>query len=386
MSTPSGSSDRLRVGLNLLFLVPGETGGMETYARELVAGLIEHRPDVDTTVFLSREAALDSTGPWTSTRSVVIPVDARKRAARVRGEQWLLPQAATRHGVQLLHSLASTGPATGGFRRIVTVHDLIYRVFPSAHSRAMNAGLRLLVPLAARRSHRVIASSYNTRDDLTRLLGISAERIDVVHLGVRPPAPGRIPDVSEFRHSLGVGNRRVILTLSAKRPHKNISGLLGALALIPPERRPMLLLPGYETAWEPDLRDEARDLGIAADIRLLGWVDDEALEGLFRVADCFVFPSFYEGFGLPVLEAMVRGVPVACSDRASLPEVAGDAALLFDPDEPRSIASAIETLLGDRREAARLIELGRERAATFTWARTARETAACYRRSLGLRA
>jgi glycosyltransferase involved in cell wall biosynthesis len=378
-----GSAEPLRVGLNLLFLVPGETGGMETYARELVAGLIEHCPDADTTVFLSREAAADSTGPWATTRSVVVPVDARNRVDRVRGEQWLLPRAAARQGVQVLHSLASTGPVTGAFRRVVTVHDLIYRVFPSAHSRAMSAGLRVLVPLSARRSHRLIAPSYNTRDDLTRLLGIDADRIDVVHLGVRPPAPGQIRDLGELRDSLGVGNRRVLLTLSAKRPHKNISGLLRALALIPPERRPMLLLPGYETSWESDLRDEARDLAIGADVRLLGWVDNEALESLFRVADCFVLPSFYEGFGLPVLEAMVRGVPVACSDRASLPEVAGNAALLFDPDEPRSIARAIETLLGDPQEARRLVALGHDRAATFTWARTAQETAACYRRALG---
>ena len=108
----------------------------------------------------------------------------------------------------------------------------------------------------------------------------------------------------------------------------------------------MLILPGYQTAWEADLRRQALALGLEADARFLGWVPTGELEDLYAVASCFVFPSLYEGFGLPVLEAMARGVPVACSDRGSLREVAGDAACLFDPDRPAAIAGAIESLSG----------------------------------------
>ena len=143
-------------------------------------------------------------------------------------------------------------------------------------------------------------------------------------------------------------------------------------------------MPGYGTSWEGSLREQAKALGLERDTRFLGWVDEKTLEGLFGVAGCFVFPSLYEGFGLPVLEAMVRDVPVACSDRASLPEVARGAARLFDPERPPEIAEAIEALLGDRPEADRLIAAGRRVAAGFTWERTARETADCYRRALGL--
>jgi glycosyltransferase involved in cell wall biosynthesis len=142
------------------------------------------------------------------------------------------------------------------------------------------------------------------------------------------------------------------------------------------------VLPGYPTAYEQELRDRATQLGIAGDARFLGWITPEELEGLYAAASCFVFPSLYEGFGLPVLEAMARGVPVACSGRGSLAEVAGDAALRFDPESEPEIASAIERLLDDRVEADRLRVAGRERASRFTWAAAAAGTIAAYERTL----
>jgi glycosyltransferase involved in cell wall biosynthesis len=173
-----------------------------------------------------------------------------------------------------------------------------------------------------------------------------------------------------------------VLSVSAKRPHKNLVALLDALAAIPADTRPVLVLPGYPTWHEADLREHAGRLGVEDDVRFLGWVSADDLEGLYAMSECFVFPSLYEGFGLPVLEAMRRGVPVACSDRSSLPEVAGDAALLFDPDDPGAIRQAMERLLGDRALAGELARLGRARAEEFSWERSARETLASYERAL----
>jgi glycosyltransferase involved in cell wall biosynthesis len=266
---------------------------------------------------------------------------------------------------------------------VVTINDLIYRIQPEAHAGIRAKAMGILVPLAARRSDRVIVPSRSTRDDLTSLLRVPAAKIDVVPDGVRLPAPGRPPDVTGLRNRLGVGTRPVVLSVSAKRPHKNLMRLLEALALIPADRRPILVLPGYATEWEAELRRRAHELGLDADTRFLGWVGDDELEELYAAASCFVFPSLYEGFGLPVLEAMARGVPVACSDRGSLPEVAGSAARLFDPEQPAAITEAIETLLLDRAEADRLAAAGRTRAAEFTWQETARLTAEVYRRTLG---
>ncbi|HLK45565.1 MAG TPA: glycosyltransferase family 1 protein, partial [Acidimicrobiales bacterium] len=316
------------MGLNLIYLVPGETGGMEVAARETIVALATvAQPGTTFTAFVNRDAG---PGPWGELiPKVEVPVHATNRLEWVRGEQLLLPRLAARAGVDLVHSLASTAPTWGAFRRVVTVHDLIYRRFPEAHGGIRALGMRVLVPAAVRRSDRVIADSRSTQRDLVELLGTPAAKIDVVPLG--RGAIGRAEPLPEetLRQRFELGDRPVMLVLSAKRPHKNLATLLDALALVQP--RPVLVLGGYPTEHERELRVRARSLGLERDVRWPGWLEPEAVEGLWRLSAGFVFPSLYEGFGLPVLEAMARGVPVACSNASSLPEVAGSAALLFDP-------------------------------------------------------
>ena len=383
---PSIPRRSTHIALNLIFLVPGETGGMEVVARELIPVLLSQAPaGMRFTAFVNREAAAAGGGPWGELMpAVTVPVNARKRVQWVLGEQTLLPRLAVRAGVDLVHSMASTAPAWGGFRRVVTVHDLIYARFPDAHSGIREQGMKRLVPLAARRSDRVIADSQSTRADLIDLLGIHPERVDVVPLGLGTVQREQPLPEDETRSRFQLGERRVLLSLSAKRPHKNLATLIGALARIPAERRPLLVLPGYSTWHEAELRRRALDVGVVEDVRFLSWVSGEELEGLWAIADAFVFPSLYEGFGLPVLEAMARGVPVACSNASSLPEVAAEAALLFDPRDERAIADALERLLGEPEEAGRLRALGRQRARLFTWERTARLTLDSYARAIGV--
>jgi glycosyltransferase involved in cell wall biosynthesis len=375
---------RSHIGLNLIFLVPGETGGMEVAARELIPVLIEEAPaGTRFTAFVNREVAAAKGGPWGELLpAVTVPVNARNRMQWVLGEQTLLPPLAMRAGVDLVHSLASTAPLWGRFRRVVTVHDLIYARFPEAHAGIRDKGMRVLVPQAARRSNRVIADSRSTRDDLVRMLGIPAKGIDVVPLGlgsIRRAAP---IEERETRARFELGERRVVLSLSAKRPHKNLLALIGALAQIPAAERPVLVLAGYPTAHEAELRARAQSEGLAADVRFPEWLSAEQLEGLWAIARAFVFPSLYEGFGLPVLEAMARGIPVACSNVSSLPEVAGDAALLFDPHDEPAIAGALRRLLDDEPLRERLHARGLARAGEFTWRRTARLTLESYRHAL----
>jgi glycosyltransferase involved in cell wall biosynthesis len=232
--------------------------------------------------------------------------------------------------------------------------------------------------VAARRSHRIIAISRATRDDVVQHLHVPLDHIDVVPQGlgrraaVEPRRPG----------GLDLRGRDLLLTAAAKRPHKNLGAVLDALALMAPEQRPVLVLPGYHTPHEEELKRRAAALGVAGDVRFLGWVDDAEMEGLYAAAAGVVFPSLLEGFGLPVLEAMARGVPVACSDRPPMNEVAGDAALRFDPESPRTIADAIARLLTDAPLRERLRAAGPANAARFTWTATARGTIASYRRAL----
>jgi glycosyltransferase involved in cell wall biosynthesis len=350
--------------------------GLETYARELTSALVEEQPSLRVTAFINREAAADPA--WGElVPTVTVPVYGRRRAAWVRGEQLLLPKLAQRTGVDVMHSLASTAPAWGSFARVVTIHDVIYRIHPEAHG-WRSPVLGALIPLAARRSDRIIAPSDTTRCDLVRLLKLPEEKIDVIPNGIGLPPAAQWSSREELRRRYDLGERPLVLTVSLKRPNKNLLRLLDALVLIPEEKRPVLVLVGHATPYEHELRQHAARLNISADTRFLDWVPNEELEGLYRASTCFVFPSLYEGFGLPVLEAMTRGVPVACSNRGALPEVAGDAALLFDPDQPPSIATAVQKLLTDPAERKRLSGLGRANAARFSWAATARETLATY--------
>jgi glycosyltransferase involved in cell wall biosynthesis len=310
----------------------------------------------------------------------LVPVSARRRADWVRGEQQLLPTLAARAGVDLLHSLGSTAPIWGRMTRVVTIHDVIYKLYPEAHFGIKSLGMRALVPLSARSSRRIIAPSESTSADLVDLLRVPPDKIDVVPMGVGPASAPAADTGVRQRYELG--DARVVLAASAKRPHKNLHRLLEAWALIPAERRAVLVLPGYPTPYEQKLRWHAERLGIAANTRFLGWIPTQDLEALYRLAQCFVFPSLYEGFGLPVLEAMVRSVPVACSDRASLAEVVGGAARIFDPESPRSIADAVDEILSSPGLAERLRQAGRERTRHFTWGATARGTLAVYERAL----
>jgi glycosyltransferase involved in cell wall biosynthesis len=372
----------MHVGLNLVYLVPGETGGMEVVARKLIPELAEI-PGLRLTAFVNREAEQARGGPWGELiPSVTVPVHARNRFAWVWGEQRHLPRLAAAARCDVVHSLASTAPVRGPFRRVTTIHDLNYKLVPESHFGLLGLGMRVLVPVAARRSQRVIVDAASTRADLIRHLGVAADKIDVAPLGVVVEADSPATPAAELRAKLELDERPLVLSLSAKRPHKNLPRLLRALAAMEAAERPSLVVPGYPTPHESELRRLSESLGIRDLVHLPHWLPAADLEGLYALADAVVFPSLYEGFGLPVLEAMARGVPVACSNRSSLPEVAGDAALLFDPEDVQAIRVAIERLLRDHELASRLREAGPARAARFTWRRTAELTAASYERAL----
>jgi glycosyltransferase involved in cell wall biosynthesis len=372
----------LKVGLNLLHLVPGSTGGSEIYARRLIPALLETSGDLEVVAFASREGAPSLRGePWARSVSVIeLPVRATSRARRVLAEQTLLPLAVRRAGVDILHNLFTTAPVLHRVPQVTTIHDLIYKRFPEAHAGPLSIGMSALVPLAARRSNRIIAVSRATRNDVVELLDVDPGKIDVIYEGPggRPSADREPEDALRSRYSLG--DAPIVLSVSAHRPHKNIERLIDAMARI--EGPAILVIPGYETRWDQDLGAHARRVGASERVRFLGWISDGELEGLYEAAICLAFPSLAEGFGLPVLEAMMRGLPVACSDAASLPEVAGEAALYFDPMDTGAMAEAIATLLRDADFRERIAAAGRERAAGFTWPRAAAETVACYERAL----
>ena len=372
-------SGALHVGLDLLFLVPGQTGGRETYVRELLPALRAAEPRLRVTAFVGREAAGAGAGFWTegADRVVALPrVAAESRVRWALGESLVLPRAADRADVDVLHCPANFAPSHGRCVRVLTLHDLLWRRLPEAVSPAMRRGTDVLVPRGARSAHRVLTGSAATKADIVSELGVDPGRIDVTPYGLgSTPAPG---DAGRGRALLGVGaGRSVVLCVATDLPHKNLGALVEALALTGAAERPLLAFAGHGTG-DGRLAGLAAARGVGADVRALGAVSAGDLEDLYAAATVLATPTRFEGFGLPVLEAMARGVPVACSDLPVLREVAGDAAVWLDPGDPRQIAGALDGLLADAAQRERLIAAGLRHAQAFTWAATARGTLAAY--------
>jgi glycosyltransferase involved in cell wall biosynthesis len=372
-----------KVGLNLLYLVPRQVGGTEIYARRLIAALGRRRPEDEFVVFCGNEAAATLPDPeWTgNVRVRRLPVNCANKPLRLACELGQLPLAAAAARVDVLHSLGTTTPFVTHCPRLVTVHDLIYEAFPETFPTTARLGLKAVVPLGARRADRVITDSRATRTELLERFGLDPARVDAVHLGLgmreaRAPAPE-----PELRRRFELGERPVVLTVAAALAHKNLDRLLEAMTRV--EGDAALVMVGHAGRDAERLLARAAELGIDDRFRLTGWVENAELEGLYRLARAFVYPSLHEGFGMPVLEAMHRGVPTACADATSLPEVAGDAGLLFDPRSVDAIAAAVSRLLADAPLRERLSAAGIARAASFTWEACADGTWASYERALG---
>lgn len=375
----------MKVALNLIFF--GERpGGTGTYVRELVRELVSVPDAPELTLLVSRAAPPSLRAEdWASEVDwVTFPwgPQSRLNLAEVMAA---LPAVARRRGIDVLHSPANVGPlASPGVARVVTLLDLIWLHRPEEWDprRWTRFTTRTLSLWSARRADRVLAISEAAAADFPRSAGLEPARIDVAPLGVRMPTSGAIATPEdELRTRLALGSRPIVLSIAQKRAYKNLSALIRALPELP--REPVLVLGGPTGDDEPRLRALADELAVAERVRFLDWIEDADLTTLYHVAACFSLPSLIEGFGLPILEAMSHGTPVACSNRWSLPEVAGDAALLFDPDDQAAVTAALRRLLEDRALADRLGRDGVERARTFTWERTARATLASYRRATG---
>jgi glycosyltransferase involved in cell wall biosynthesis len=372
-----------RLGVNLLYLVPGEVGGSEIYARNLLGAIRRARPELELVAYVGREARDSLAGePWgDGARFIVSPVPSRDKALRVAAEITWLPWRARRDGIELLHSLGTTAPPVCPVPSVVTVLDVIYRHFPDTFPVASRLGLGLVVPAGARRADRVIAISEAGKRDVVQTLRLRPERVDVVHLGFAMANAAVPTPEAELRTRFGLREGRLVLTVAAALRHKNLFRLLEAFALLD-SRNAELVVVGHAGLDQERLRRRAAELGIEQRVHFTGWVEKVDLEGLYAAATAFVYPSLMEGFGMPVLEAMYRDVPVACSNVSAMPEIAGGAAELFDPTDPRAIAAAIDRLLEDPARRNELVARGRERWGEFSWERAAAETLAVYERAL----
>jgi glycosyltransferase involved in cell wall biosynthesis len=277
-------------------------------------------------------------------------------------------------GVDLFHAIDHNMTPFLRVPSMVTVHDLILLVLRGPYLGPTAWAWMLAHGRAARRARLVVAVSENTRRDIERLWSIPRERIAVVHEGVTPQyRPVEDPEsLQEIRARYGI-DAPYFLYLGGFDPRKNLRNMLAGfkLFLLTAGSGHRLVLCGDARGFEDYLGDTVEELGLGESVALTGFVPEEDLPALYSGAVAFVCVSLYEGFGLPLLEAMACGTPVLASDTSSIPEVVGDAGLLVDPLEPGEIAAGLERLAGDAALAERLSARGRERAAGFTWERAA---------------
>lgn len=269
-------------------------------------------------------------------------------------------------------------------RTVLTLYDLAFERYPEDTMPGMLNHLRRVVPRSARRADHVIAISEATRQDVIALYGLLPEKVTAIPLGVSPgfqPVSPKETRSKSVRDRYGLPDRPLVLTVGTMQPRKNHLRLVQAFAQVKTDA--VLVIAGGQGWAYETVRDEVTRLRLAARVVFTGFVDDNDLPGLYSAADVFVYPALYEGFGLPVLEAMACGAPVITSNVSSLPEAAGDAAVLVDPLDVDGIAAAMDRLFEDGSLRASLRQKGIARAGQFTWERAAEKTWGVYRALLG---
>lgn len=296
--------------------------------------------------------------------------------------RWAHPKVRRRGSVDVVHSTTIVAPPTGGVPLVVSVHDLAFRRFPDRFASRVVRLLERSWRQVLRRADAVLSPSVATSADL-RAGGLDADRLFLVPLGHTPRS---VDEASRARvrerHAL---DGRFVLSVGTVEPRKNLPALLSAFAQLAPDEPDLHLVLVGPAGWGPTVSQLRRSLSDAVRDRVVvtGFVSDDELAALYSEATAFCYPSLLEGFGLPVLEAMSYGAPVITSRGTATEEVAGDAALTVDPNEPADIAAALVRVLNDASLANQLSQAGRQRAATFTWEATAQATVEVYRQLTG---
>lgn len=352
----------MNIGIDASRAARPERTGTENYSLHLIRALLDLDSPHRFRLYFNRQPAANLLPPSPQADLRVIPFPRLWTHVRLAWEMLLHPPDVLfvpAHVLPLIHP-----------RSVATIHDLGYRHFPEAHTRSARLYLEWGTRYSARASRLVIADSRATRDDLVSMYGVPECRIRVAYPGI---CPGLAPVsdsavIDRVRGKYGI-SRPYLLYVGTLQPRKNLLRLMDAFAALPEQY--VLVLAGKKGWLYSDILSRAEALGVGRRVIFTGYVPDEDLPALLSGAEVFVFPSLYEGFGLPVLEAMACGAPVVCSDTSSLPEVAGDAALLVSPTDTAALAAAMNQVLTDGDLRQRLVLRGREQAAKFTWQRCA---------------
>jgi len=379
----------MRIGINTLFLIPGEVGGSETYLRECLCAVARDFPGEELILFTNREndslLRSDLEG-HSQVRFVRLNFVASNRYARIVREQVELPFRARAAGVDLLWSPGYTAPVVRFYPQVTSILDMQYKSHPEDLTWMARLTTRLVVPLAAASSRIIIALSEFSKSEVVKQLGANPARVRVTHLAA--DVAFGMPLAEEDRRAriascLGT-HTPYLLAVSNSYPHKNLALAVEAFGSICGSIPHDLVVVGQRRLGEPALQRAIAALPEPLRVKRLDRVTRPDLVALYQGAAAFVFPSLYEGFGLPVLEAMTAGVPVIATANAAIPEVGGDAVLCFQADSRDDLAARIrEVVAWAPAERERRVEKARQRASTFSWSRTAAQTVEALRACRG---
>jgi glycosyltransferase involved in cell wall biosynthesis len=351
-----------RIGINALYLIPGRVGGTEIYLRELLEALARIDAINQYFIFTNLDTPTGLVPSQANFHQIGQNVRASFRPARILWEQTVLPFEVARYRLDVLFNPGFTSPLLARCPSVTVFHDLQHKLHPEHFQRWDLPFWRLLLWMAAHRSRALIAISEATRADLQRCYRIPGKVVAVIPHGVGP----------RFFTLDRSSTKPYLLYVATLHPHKNHERLLRAYAQR--HRREQLVFAGLPGLHANAVRALIAELNVGDSVRLTGWIPREELYRLYAQASACVVPSTFEGFGMPVLEALAAGIPTACSDIPPLRESAGEAALFFDPRDENAIAAALDRITGDEPLRQTLARAGPQRARSFTWETTASKT------------
>jgi len=362
-------------------LLSGQDSYRSAGVHHYIVHLLRHLGSADVGLRFSALLGADAPSPTSDMHVQRSRWNTGNPMVRVLWEQVMQPQVLRHIDADLVHGPVFVGPLVAPCPIVITIHDLSFMRFPDFFRPGNRLYLKTMTRLSARRARRLIAVSEHAATEAAHLLGIPRRNIDVVYHGVDPafrPLPAA--DVTAFRRRRELPEQ-FVLFVGTLEPRKNIARLIEAFARIYDGQVKLVLVGGKGWLYE-DLFARVEELDVREGVRFAGYVPSEELPLWYNAARAFAYPSSYEGFGMPVTEAQACGTPVLTSNCSSLPEAAGDAALLIDPQDVEAIATGLQQLLNDSSLRETLRGRGLAHARTFNWSRTARQTTQAYMRAL----
>lgn len=374
------TSKPITIGVNTLFYIPGEVGGTETYLRKTLVAMAEQAGGDRLVVFTNLENHDTLKADLMAFPQVVLvqlKFRAMNRPIRIIREQVELPWKVKASGVDVLWSPGYTAPVLVSCPQVVSIHDMQYKAFPHDLTFMARWATDVLVKAAARRARRIIAVSQFSKREIVQHTAAAAEKVEVVYEAASPVFAKPLPE-KELKQILGrlvPGAAPYLLCVAATYPHKNVQALVTAFGQLMHTIPHNLVIVGNARLGEPEVAKALDSIADPLRVIRLKKMSELELVALYQGCDVFVFPSLYEGFGLPVLEGLMAGVPVVTTPCASLPEVGGEVAQYFNPDDPAALSTAIQVVLNwSTEQRHERIERGREFAKGFSWAATAATT------------